>query len=62
MIFLKIVNNIQNLSHFSDLQSGRLLLGGTVWQVGEEAMHPGAEGRKVVIFFVHFEKEILYIE
>ena len=57
MIFLKIVNNIQNLSHFFDLQSGRLLLGGTVWQVGEEA-----EGRKVVIFFVHFEKEILYIE
>lgn len=43
------------------MQSGRLLLGGTVWQVGEEAMHPGAEGRKVVIFFVHFEKEILYI-
>ena len=30
-------------------------MGGTVWQVGEEAMHPGAEGRKVVIFFVHFE-------
>ena len=37
-------------------------MGGTVWQVGEEAMHPGAEGRKVVIFFVHFEKEILYTE
>lgn len=42
-------------------------MGGTVWQVGEEAMHPGAERsgaerRKVVIFFVHFEKEILYIE
>jgi len=39
-------------------------LGGSVWQAGEEAMHPGAEciARKVVIFFVHFEKEILYIE
>lgn len=37
-------------------------MSGTVWQVGEEAMHPGAEGRKVVNFFVHFEKEILYIE
>lgn len=33
-------------------------MSGTVRQVGEEAMHPGAEGRKVVIFFVHFEKEI----
>ena len=37
-------------------------MSGTVRQVGEEAMHPGAEGRKVVNFFVHFEKEILYIE
>ena len=37
-------------------------MSGTVRQVGEEAMHPGMEGRKVVIFFVHFEKEILYIE
>lgn len=37
-------------------------MSGTVRQVGEEAMHPGTEGRKVVILFVHFEKEILYIE